>query len=129
MEVFPLIWSDDVARLCTGAHECLGLAESWRAEGDDGRVEHAELVWPGGKISLNERRPEFTSIGPSGIGLRMDDQDMVANTHARAVRAGASITQALAEPPVAYSFTATDPDGNQWWVHAETGFLDELRTN
>ncbi|MFT5102109.1 MAG: hypothetical protein ACI9HY_004245, partial [Planctomycetaceae bacterium] len=29
--------------------------------------------------------------------------------------------------PVAFSFTATDPDGNQWWVNAETGFLDRLR--
>ena len=127
MEVFPLIWSDDVGRLCTWAVETLGLSESWRAEGDDGAVEHAELVWPGGKISLNERRAEFNGLGPSGIGLRIDDHEAVGALHQRAKEAGANITQSLADSPIAYSFTATDPDGNQWWVHAETSFLDELR--
>jgi uncharacterized glyoxalase superfamily protein PhnB len=45
----------------------------------------------------------------------------------RALAAGANITQALEESMIAYSFTATDQDGNHWWVNAETGFLDKLR--
>ena len=40
---------------------------------------------------------------------------------------GANISQGLEESVVAYSFTATDPDGNEWWVNAETGMLDQLR--
>ena len=47
----------------------------------------------------------------------------IAKRHA----AGASIIQGPEESVVAYSFTAVDPDGNQWWVNAETGFLDQLR--
>lgn len=45
----------------------------------------------------------------------------------RAREAGARISQGPERSRVAYSFTAVDPDGNQWWVNAETGFLDTLR--
>jgi len=66
-------------------------------------------------------------MGPSGISLRVDDPKEVDRIHERASAAGANVTQDLEMSPVAYSFTATDPDGNQWWVNAETGFLDKLR--
>ena len=124
-EVYPLIWSDDVAALCDWAIAALGLTESWRAPGEDGRVEHAELRWFGGKVSVNISRGD--QIGPSGISLRVDDRKRVDEIHQRALAAGANITQGPEETPVAYSFTATDQDGNQWWVNAETGFLDRLR--
>ena len=47
----------------------------------------------------------------------------------RAFAAGADITQGPEKSVVAYSFTATDPDGNQWWVNAKTGMLDQLRAS
>jgi uncharacterized glyoxalase superfamily protein PhnB len=125
-EVFPLIWSKDVAGLCDWAVAALGMKESWRAAGKDGRVEHAELHGFGGKISINIDRGD--DMGPSGISLRIDDPACVDEVHKQAVAAGANITQGPEESPVAYSFTATDSDGNQWWVNAETGFLDKLRT-
>ena len=125
-ELFPLIWSDDVAAIVDWAVEALGLTESWRAPGDSG-LEHAELLWPGGRISINVRTDATRHTGPSGISLRIDDREAVDRLHARAVAAGAEISQPLTESRVAYSFTALDPDGNQWWVNAETGFLDELR--
>lgn len=125
-EVFPLIWSDDVETIldfCIGA---IGMTEAWRAPGNKG-LEHAEVLWPGGRVSINIRTETTRDTGPSGISLRVDDREQVAAVHQRAVDAGATIMMGLTESPIAYSFTALDPDGNQWWVNAETGFLDELR--
>lgn len=126
-EVYPLIWSDDVGAVVDWAIAVLGLTESWRAAGDDGRLEHAELLWPGGRISINVRADAHQGMGPSGISLRVDDRAEVAAIYERACAAGAEIPQSLLESRVAYSFTTLDPDGNQWWVNAETGFLDTLR--
>ena len=127
-EVFPLIWSDDVEAILNFCVDALGLTEAWRAPGEAG-LEHAEALWPGGRVSINVRTDTTRETGPSGISLRVDDRDQVAAVYQRAVDAGASIMMGLTESPVAYSFTALDPDGNQWWVNAETGFLDELRNS
>lgn len=126
-EVYPLLWSADVAAIADWAQRCLGLTESWRAANDDGVVEHAELLWPGGRISVNAKRDQFANTGPSGIALRLDNRAAIDSCHARAVAAGAQIIQGPEESRVAYSFTALDPDNNQWWVNAETGFLDSIR--
>lgn len=126
-EAYPLLWSRDVAAIVDWAVTALGLEESWRAPGESGAVEHAELLWPGGRVTVSWERGPYENMGPSGIALRIDDRARVDAIHARAVAAGANITQPLQESRVAYSFTATDPDGNQWWVNAETGFLDGLR--
>jgi uncharacterized glyoxalase superfamily protein PhnB len=125
-EVFPLIWSDDVERLLDWAISSLGLTESWRAPGDQS-LEHAEVLWPGGRVSINIRTESTRNMGPSGISLRVDDRAEVDAVHARALAAWADILMGPMDSRVAYSFTAVDPDGNQWWVNAETGFLDELR--
>lgn len=125
-EVYPLIPSDDVGGLADWLVEKLGLAESWRhAEGD--KVEHAELIWPGGRVSINRTKPGEV-VGHAQIALRVDDRSSVDATFARAKAAGAEFQLELTETQVAYSFTARDPEGNQWWVSAETGFLDKLRT-
>jgi uncharacterized glyoxalase superfamily protein PhnB len=125
-EVFPLIWTDDVEGILNWCVSTLGLRESWRAPGENG-LEHAEVLWPGGRVSINIRSKTTREMGPSGISLRVDDREQVTALYERASAAGASILMELADSPVAYSFTAVDPDGNQWWVNAETGFLDELR--
>lgn len=124
-EVYPLIWTKDVAGLGDWATATLGIEESWRAPGDDGTIEHLELHWKGSKVSINIDTGK--GMGPSGISIRVDTREMVDQIHERAVVAGANISQGLQESVVAYSFTATDPDGNEWWVNAETGMLDQLR--
>jgi uncharacterized glyoxalase superfamily protein PhnB len=126
-EVFPLLASTDVGRISDWAVSVLGLTESWRAAGESGEVEHAELHWFSGRIIVNIRRDADSSLGPAGISLRVDDRAVVDSVYASATAGGADIFQDLQESRVAYSFTALDPDGNQWWVNAETGFLDELR--
>ena len=127
-EVYPLLWSANVAAIADWAVATLGLTEAWRAGGgDSGAVEHAELAWSGGRVSINVKTDATRNTGPSGIALRIDDRNRVDELHARAVAGGAEITQGPEESRVAYSFTTLDPDGNQWWINAETGFLDELR--
>ncbi len=126
-ELFPLLFSSDVEAIVDWATEALGLLESWRAPGADGRLEHAELHWGIGKVSINIRGADEHPAGPSSLSLRIDDRAAVDRLHDQAVAAGARITQPLMESPVAYSFTAMDPDGNEWWVNAETGMLDTLR--
>ncbi|MEM7098990.1 MAG: VOC family protein [Pseudomonadota bacterium] len=127
-EVFPLLWSPDVGAIADWAVHTLGLSESWRAPGETGEIEHAELHWFSGKVSVNIDRGDNT--GPSGISLRVDSTAVVDQIFERAQAAGGTISQGSQGPEhsrIAYSFTAIDPDGNQWWVNAETGFLDELR--
>jgi len=65
-EVFPLLWSEDVERIVDWAVNALGLTESWRAPGKNG-LEHAELLWPGGRISINIRNDSTRDMGPAGI--------------------------------------------------------------
>ena len=128
-EVFPLLWSEDVGAIADWAVATLGLHESWRAEGASGHVEHAELHWPGGKVSINVQAQQYSGMGPSGISLRIDDRTRVDAIYAQAQAAGANILVPLANSTISYSFTALDPDGNQWWVNAENGFLDQIRTS
>ena len=129
-EVFPLVWTEHVEALGEWAVGALGLTESWRAPGEDeNRIEHLELHWFSGRISLNYKRSEFEHTGPCGISLRVDDKATVDRLFEQATSYGANITQPPMDSPIAYSFTALDPDGNQWWVNAETGMLDELRGN
>ncbi len=124
-EVFPLIWTKDVAAISDWAVAALGMTESWRAPGENGQIEHAELHWISGKVSINI--DNGMEMGPSGISLRVDNPRVVDEIYELARAAGAKIIQGPEKSRVAYSFTATDRDGNQWWVNAETGFLDELR--
>jgi uncharacterized glyoxalase superfamily protein PhnB len=126
-EIFPLIWTNDVAAIADWAVATLGLKESWRAPGEDGQIEHAELHWFAGKVSINIDKG--MGMGPSGISLRVDNPKVVDEIYERARTSGATINQGPEKSLVAYSFTAVDQDGNQWWVNAETGFLDELRHN
>ncbi len=128
-EVFPILWSNDVGAIADWAVAALGLTESWRAASDSGVVEHAELHWSGGRVSINIKQDAYRNMGPGGISLRIDDPATVDAIYDKAVSTGARISRDLAESRIAYSFTATDPDGNQWWVNAENGFLDELRNN
>ena len=127
-EVYPLLWSEDVDQIVSWAQDSLGLTKIWSAADASGRTEHAELHWPGGRISVNIRQEQYRDMGPSGIALRVDDREAVDAALARAEAAGVEIVQGPQETSVAYSFTALDPDGNQWWVNAETGMLDRLRS-
>lgn len=125
--VYPLLCSEDVARLLDWANPSLGLEEVWRDPRDGSAVEHAELGFSGGRISINQKTGLYTAMDPSGIALNVASRESVDKIAVRATAAGATIAHGPEESFVSYSLTAIDPDGNQWWVHAETGALDALR--
>lgn len=67
------------------------MKESWRAPGEDDRIEHVELLWGSGKVSINMSNGPPT--GPSGISLRVDDRARADEICLRTVSFGANITQ------------------------------------
>lgn len=123
-ETFPLLSTKDVGAIADWAVNTLGLTESWRAE-EDGIVEHAELHWVNGKVSINVENGSRSGV--MGVGLRLGSQSSVEAVYQRAKDNGCVFSRELAEGVIAYSFTALDPDGNEWWIHMETGVLDQLR--
>ncbi|MEM7000281.1 MAG: VOC family protein [Pseudomonadota bacterium] len=125
--VYPLLWSDDVGVIADWLVRCLGFTEVWRSPDAKQSVEHAELAWQNGRVSINVKSAQYAGAGPAGIAVRVAENAEVDRLFALATGQGAEIVQNLLDSPVAYSFTAADPDGNSWWVHAETGFLDQLR--
>ena len=126
-EVISLLFSDQTGIIADWAIKQLGLEESWRASYDDGAVEHVELRWAKSRISINATREGQQITGKTSLGLRLDDAASVKALYQQAIQFGAEIRMALTESKVALSFTLADPDGNEWWVNAETGFLDQLR--
>ena len=126
-EVISLLFSDQPAVIADWAIQQLGLEESWRASNDEGVVEHIELRWAQSRISINATRDGQEITGKTSLGLRLDDDASVRALYQRASEFGAEIRMALTESKVALSFTLADPDGNEWWVNAETGFLNQLR--
>ena len=126
-EVISLLFSDQPGIIADWAIKQLGLEESWRASNDDGAVEHIELRWAKSRISINATREGQQITGKTSLGLRLDDAASVKALYQQAIQFGAEIRMALTESKVALSFTLADPDGNEWWVNAETGFLDQLR--
>lgn len=123
-ETFPLLSTKDVGAIADWAVNTLGLTESWRAE-EDGIVEHAELHWVNGKVSINVENGSRSGV--MGVGLRLGSRSSVEAVYQRAKDNGCVFSRELAESVIAYSFTALDPDGNEWWIHMETGVLDQLR--
>ncbi len=81
-----------------------------------------EVHLTGGAATIND------PSAPYEVTMLNDSHQVIFLVPTAALRAaGADITQGPEETRIAYSFTATDPDGNHWWVNAETGFLDRLR--
>ena len=98
------------------------MTESWQAE-EDGIVEHAELHWVNG-VSINVENGSRSGV--MGVGLRLGSRSSVEAVYQRAKDNGCVFSRTR-RSVIAYSFTALDPDGNEWWIHMETGVLDQLR--
>ncbi len=92
-----------------------------RAQGPDGKIWHAELLFGDSRLMLNEEMPEFGSLGPTSIGgtavnlhLYVEDADAVFNA---AVAAGATATM-----PIDNAFwgdrygKVLDPYGHDWAI-------------
>ena len=126
--LFPLISSKDLDRLTARLFRNLECTPVWAVLDQEGNTEHAELRWRDYRLSLNLVRAPYDGFGPAVQALQVADKETVDSYHTRCVGDGASIVQGPEQSPVAYSFTVADPDGNHWWIHAETGLLNELRS-
>lgn len=119
----PTVWH---CLQCTDARtvidwlvEALGFIETV-SHTDDGRVVHAELLWPeGGGVMLgdNQRDPDDPHATPVGTGLAYvvtADSDAVYD---RARAAGAEIAMEMRDTDYGdHGFSVRDPEGNVWSV-------------
>lgn len=92
--------------------EVLGFTESLTVDGDQGRIEHAELLWPeGGGVMFGSLGPKDTP-GTAGVYVVTADPDSV---HERAVEAGATVRHAPYDTDYgSRNVTLLDPEGNSW---------------
>lgn len=116
MTVIPTIRCNDAPKLIEFLGDAFGLEVVARYDSEDGRVEHAELRWPGGGSvmlgSAEGRDDVFAKLGPASIYIVCDDPDAL---HDRAVAAGAEIVYPLKDEDYgSRGFGAADPAGNLW---------------
>jgi PhnB protein len=114
--------------------KAFGAKELFRLATPDGKIGHAEIELGDSRVMLADESPEMGARSPQTVGgtpvmilLYVEDVD---GTVARAVSAGAQLTQ-----PVADQFYGdrtgglTDPFGHLWYVstHVEDVPPDELQ--
>lgn len=128
----PAVFYDDAATAIDWLCRAFGFDVRLKVEGDNGRIEHSELVYGEGLIMVgqagpNARRPGVTfptspkSVGGANTQSLMLYVDDVEAHCSRARAAGATI---FAEPEVHdygadhwsdRSYGAVDPEGHHWW--------------
>jgi len=122
VRVVPLLATRDPQPLLSFFSKTLDVEAHWKHEDGDGRLVHAEVLWGSDRISIAAGEPRRCSLG-----LEVEDEATVERLFERAVSASAHIEMGLTHSKVAYSFTIQDSEGNPYWIHAETGYLDQLR--
>jgi uncharacterized glyoxalase superfamily protein PhnB len=121
-QVWPTLRARDARGLIRFLVTAFGFQEvvAWgdQPDGSGDVVVHAQLSWPeGGGVMLGSAReaaddPWPVQPGSTGCYVVTADPDAV---HARAVAAGAEITQPLHETDYgSRDFAARDPEGNRW---------------
>ncbi|MFD9597757.1 VOC family protein [Kitasatospora sp. NPDC059973] len=125
-QVWPSLRARDARALIRFLVEAFGFEEVV-AYGEGEFVAHAELAWPeGGGVMLGSDRPEAEGGEPCpGQPGAFSAYVVTAEPdalHARAVAAGARITEELHETEYgSRDFAAADPEGNQWYFGTYPG--------
>ncbi len=94
--------------------ETLGFTVHARHDGEDGRVEHAQLVLGGAMVMLGSSREEGGAPSET-LYVQLGSDALVDAAHDRAVAAGAEVT--MPKQDMAYggrAFTVRDPQGVSW---------------
>ena len=132
--VTPYLIVDGAAQAIEFYRQAFGATETFRMDGPEGRIGHAELKIGDSHIMLADEHPEMGARGPKTVGgspisllLYVEDVDAVVG---RAVEAGAKLTR-----PVADQFYGDrtggleDPFGHAWYVatHIEDVAPEELK--
>jgi PhnB protein len=132
--VTPYLIVNDGARAIEFYKQAFGATETFRMEGPDGRIGHAEIKIGDSHVMLADEQPQIgarspQTIGGSPVSLTLYVEDVDA-TVGRAVEAGAKLIR-----PVADQFYGdrtggvTDPFGHVWFVatHVEDVPYEELK--
>ncbi|MCW2501044.1 MAG: glyoxalase [Frankiales bacterium] len=116
-QVWPTLRAKDAYALIGFLVDALGF-EKTAVYGDGTVVEHAQLSWPlGGGVMLGSHRDSDEDrwpLRPGSFGCYVvcDDPDAL---HARAVAAGAEVTEAPHDTDYgSRDFAVRDPEGNRW---------------
>jgi len=121
-QVWPTLRAHDARGLIRFLVDAFGFEETVvygdQPDGSGDIVVHAQLSWPeGGGIMLGSVRDDPADpwpVQPGGTGCYVVTADPDA-VHARAVAAGAEITDPLHETDYgSRDFAARDPEGNRW---------------
>ncbi len=116
--VTPYLLYEDLDRAVDWACSAFGFTERFRAKGDDGRANHAELTFDDGVVMMG--RPDDGYENPVHQGgatvlvhVYVDDVDRHCE---QARNAGARIVREPADQPYGdRTYGAEDPEGQQWW--------------
>jgi PhnB protein len=132
--VTPYLIVDGAAQAMEFYKRAFGAVETFRMDGPEGKIGHAELKVGDSHVMLADENPAMGARGPKTVGgspislvLYVEDVDAVV---ARAVEAGAKLTR-----PVADQFYGDrtggveDPFGHAWYVatHVEDVSPEEMR--
>jgi uncharacterized glyoxalase superfamily protein PhnB len=125
--VTPVLHYDDPGAALRWIVDALGLTESWVSRALDGSVQHAELRWRSGFVSINYARGEYPASRGASVSLTVETDAEVDALYERAVDFGARIVRPVGESGYYfYSFGVQDPEGNRWEIGTD-GRLQELR--
>ena len=122
--LIPCVLYRDAPAAIAWLGEVFGLREQLRVPGEDGSVQHAQLVHGGGMLMLgtlksgeygcNLRDPRQVGGNTQGIYLVLEDVDGV---YARVQRAGGEILIPIKDEEYGgRGFTCRDPEGQMWSV-------------
>jgi uncharacterized glyoxalase superfamily protein PhnB len=125
--VTPVLHYDDPEAALRWLVDTLGMTESWVSRAPDGSLQHAEVRWRSGFVSLNYARGEYGASRGATVSMTIETDAEVDALYERAVDSGARIVRPVGESGYHfYSFSVQDPEGNRWEVGTD-GRLQELR--
>ena len=132
--VIPAARYADAARAIDWLCEAFGFERLMVVEGEDGSIQHAQLVFGNGMFMLGSARDDEygrTQKTPAEVGGAKTQSvyvvvaDLEAH-HARAVAAGAEVIMPLVDQGYGWAYTCRDPEGHVWsfgdydpWAPAE----------
>lgn len=117
MSIYPTFHFRDAHAAIDFLERAFGFERKAVYEGDDGKVQHAELRHGDGIVMLGDNQDsEFAKLAPpAGTGsvyIAVDDVDAL---HERARAAGAEIVYGPRDQDYgSRDFAARDPEGNLW---------------
>jgi uncharacterized glyoxalase superfamily protein PhnB len=111
--VFPTLRYRDAKAAIRWLEETLGFTELAVHQGDDDRIEHAELEIAGDVVMIGSLRDDDAFATARNVTyIAVDDVDA---RYERAREAGAEVPDQIAEQDYgSREFHVTDPEGNVW---------------